>query len=178
MKKIKNENKVLAIIAICLIVLIVLLLIIFQVLLPKLNESQEETEDYVPNNTLDADDLYALSKNEWITLQLSGEETRIKYYLGTFISGYICDGNYADAYEVLNKEFKENYFKTYEDFENYASAKYPSIETVSYGDFQRQGDYYIVKITIEDFTGQKEAFTQTFIVKENDFNEYEISFSV
>ena len=48
----------------------------------------------------------------------------------------------------------------------------------SYGDLQRQGDMYIIDVTVKDLRNKKETFTQTFVVKENSFNNFEIAFSV
>ena len=72
MKKSKNENKILLIIAICLVLLIIILTIIFQVLLPN---SKDDTNNYndnfVANNDISDESIYKPSQNEWITLQLS-----------------------------------------------------------------------------------------------------------
>ena len=107
-----------------------------------------------------------------------GEESRIKYYVGTFISTFIGDEKYEMAYELLSNGFKANYFNSFEKFENYAKEKYTDTPILSYGQIQREGELYIIDVTVSDFQGKKETFTQTFVVKENDFNDYELAFSV
>ena len=42
-----------------------------------------------------------------------GEESRIKYYVATFINSYVGDEKYDLAYEALSDGFKQNYFNTY-----------------------------------------------------------------
>jgi len=72
MKKPKNENKMLIIIAICLFVLIIILTILFQVILPKIEDEKPiQSDDFVANNTISMDNIHMPSENEWITLQLS-----------------------------------------------------------------------------------------------------------
>lgn len=179
MKKIKKESKILTIIAICLIILIIILTILFKVLLPNMKKELDKGDNNLAsNNELTAESIYKPSENEWLTLQLSGEESRIKYYIGTFISTYIGDEKYEMAYELLSSGFKANYFDTYEKFEAYAKEKYATSLSLSYSKIQREGELYIIDVTVKDFFGKKETFTQTFIIKENDFNNYELAFSV
>lgn len=178
--KSKKENKLLIMIIICILVLVVILLLIFGVLLPNMEEESTggENKPYVANNEISANTIYQPSENEWITLQLSGEESRIQYYVATFLNNYVGDEEYELAYQVLSDGFKQNYFDTYEKFEAYASKTYPIFVGLSYGELQREGELYIIDVTIEDLSGEKEDFTQTFVVKENDFNDYELAFSV
>ena len=179
MEKSKKENKILTVIAICLIILIVILTILFQVLLPNIKEKPDtENDNFVSNNELTEESMYKPSQNEWMTLQLSGEESRIKYYVGTFISTYIGDEKYEMAYDLLSDGFKANYFETYEKFESYAKEKYPTSLSLNYGEIQREGELYIIDVTVEDFFNEKATFTQTFVIKENNFNDYELAFSV
>lgn len=107
-----------------------------------------------------------------------GEESRIQYYVATFINRYVGDEKYELAYDVLSDGFKQNYFDTYEKFVSYAKQKYPLSAVLTYGDLQREGELYIIEVTVKEIFSDDEPFTQTFIVKENDFNDYEIAFSV
>ena len=106
-----------------------------------------------------------------------GEESRIQYYVATFIN-YVGDAKYEFAYELLSEGFKQNYFDTFEKFEAYAKDKYPLSVTLAYGDLQREGELYMLEVTVKEIFSDKETFTQTFVIKENDFNEYELAFSV
>ena len=72
MKKPKNENKMLIIIAICLFALIIILTILFQVILPNIKkDSVGENRKFIADNTISIDNIHKPSENEWITLQLS-----------------------------------------------------------------------------------------------------------
>ena len=46
------------------------------------------------------------------------ERSRMQTYFGTFIS-YIEEKDYESAYNLLNENFKNNYFSTIEQFEDY-----------------------------------------------------------
>jgi len=107
-----------------------------------------------------------------------GEESRIQYYVATFINSYVGDEKYELAYDTLSDGFKQNYFNTYEEFVSYAEQKYPKSAVLSYGDLQREGELYILEVTVKEIFSEEEPFTQTFIIKENDFNHYELAFSV
>lgn len=175
----KKENKLLITITICVLVLIIILLLIFGIFLPNLNkDTPQNNENIVANNEISIESIYKPSENEWITLQLSGEESRMQYYVATFVNNYVGDEQYQLAYNVLSSGFKQNYFETFEKFEAYAKQTYPVLVALSYGYLQREGELYILDVTIEDLMGEKETFTQTFIIKEHDFNDYELAFSV
>ena len=49
------------------------------------------------------------------------EKERIKTYVSKYIS-YIENLDYEKAYSLLNEDFKQNYFKTIEEFETYAKT--------------------------------------------------------
>ena len=105
------------------------------------------------------------------------EKERIKTYVSKYIS-YIENLDYEKAYSLLNEEFKQNYFKTIEEFESFAKNLYPDIIILEYEEMQRQGKYFILYLNIVDALGEKETFTQKFIVYELDYNDYIISFEV
>lgn len=72
MKKTKNENKMLIIIAVCLFALIIMLTILFQFILPNIKKNEQvQSDSFVPNDDITEEGMYKPSENEWITLQLS-----------------------------------------------------------------------------------------------------------
>jgi len=85
---------------------------------------------------------------------------------------------YNQAYKYLSSSFQENYFNSLEEFEKYAKEKYPDFIIEKYSNIRRQGGIYLIDVEIKDFSEKKETFTQTFILKENDFNNVEIAFNV
>ena len=119
-----------------------------------------------------------IAKEELESLQKMTERDRMEYYFSKFIK-YIKNKKYTDAYNLLYPEFRENYFKTQEEFKEYAKKTYPSSVGFSYNDIERQGSIYVLVITVIDTNKNKgEERTQRIVIKENDFNDFVISFQV
>lgn len=105
------------------------------------------------------------------------ERDRMERYFGEYID-YIEAGEYEKAYNLLYPEFKQNYFKTLEDFEKYVDQKYPDIIIVDYDNIERQGQYYILFVKIPKVDGSNEIINQNIVLYEKDYAEYYISFSI
>ena len=106
------------------------------------------------------------------------ERTRIQQYCGKFIR-YIESKDYDKAYALLYPDFKNNYFKTVDDFANYAKEKFPSsLITVEYNNIERQGKYYILFTTVKTPLDSSYSMDQKFILIENGFNDFQLSFDV
>ena len=106
------------------------------------------------------------------------ERTRIQQYCGKFIR-YIENKEYDKAYNLLYPDFKNNYFKTVEDFKKYAEEKFPqTLIAVEYNNIERQGQYYILFTTIKTPLNVDYSMDQKFILIENGFNDFKISFDV
>jgi hypothetical protein len=78
----------------------------------------------------------------------------------------------------LYPEFKQNYFQDLEKYQSYVEEKYPTTMVLSYSNIERQGHYFIVYANIIDPLEEKEYISQKFIIYENDYNDYIISFEV
>ena len=105
------------------------------------------------------------------------EKKRIKIYVSKYLT-YIENGHYEKAYKLLYEDFKENYFKTQEEFETYVKNLYPETIIIEYNEMQRQGKYFILYLNIVDPFGEKKTFTQKFIIYELDYNDFMMSFEV
>ncbi len=111
-------------------------------------------------------------------LQDKDERTRMQQYCGKFIR-YIEEKDYDKAYALLYPDFKNNYFPTEEDFAKYAQEKFPSsLITVEYNNIERQGQYYILFTTVKTPLDSSYSMDQKFILIENGFNDFQISFDV
>lgn len=110
-------------------------------------------------------------------LKSMNERDRMERYFGEYID-YIESGEYEKAYALLYPEFKENYFKTVDDFKKYVNEKYPDIIIVDYDNIERQGEYYVLFIKIPKADGTKENIEQNIVLYEKDYAEYYISFSI
>lgn len=104
-----------------------------------------------------------------------GETRRMQFYVSKYIS-YIEAGDYESAYNLLYSEFKENYFETLDKFISYIKQKYPDIISLKYTNIQRLGEYYVLTVDFEDLVNNEKNYTQLFVVKENGFNDFVLSF--
>lgn len=119
-----------------------------------------------------------INDREIYELSTLGERERIERYISKFIT-FIEYGNYEDAYQLLNSEFKSNYFPTLTSFEDYAKTKFPKTCSLTHTNFERNGEVYVLWVTITSVSGSKDSgIDMTFVVKENDLNNFEMSFSV
>lgn len=111
-------------------------------------------------------------------LQAMTERDRMEYYFYKFIS-YIHSEDYSKAYDLLYPQFKENYFKTEEEFKNYAIKTYPQSVGFAYNDIDRQGSIYVLIITVID-TNKKvgNEKSQRVVIQENNFNDFVLSFQI
>lgn len=61
--------------------------------------------------------------------------------------------DYASAYKLLDENFKQNYFKTQNDFENYIKAKVYKFNKVDYKYYNNQTmDIYTYNVKLTDYT--------------------------
>ncbi len=104
------------------------------------------------------------------------ENVRVQYYVANFL-GLIEGQNYDEAYNRLNDDFKKTNFDTVEKFKEFCKI-YPEKDGVcQYSDFDRIGSsLYVITVTIKqlDSTTYKPV-KQTFVVRENAYNDYKIS---
>jgi hypothetical protein len=185
MKKTDKKNIVLLAIIVLSLMLVNLILYFNKFIIPsmKIAEMKEDYEEnsqneYGARDSSNPEDIFKPSEYEWLKLHLVSENERMKYYFSHFMVMCIGNGRYEEAYNLLYDDFKKNYFDTYEKFKTYVEEKYPYAMTVTYEDIQKQGEYHILEVTIKDIVGHKENITQRFVIKEADFNDYKISFSV
>ena len=131
--------------------------------------SDEEVVEYIEEK------LDTIEKKE---LSEKGERDRMESYVASFINA-IEKGNYEDAYDMLYKDFKTNYFPSYQDFKEYAENKFPKFAAVEHVNFERNGDIYIMWTKFSDSLGSKDSYKDIkFVVQEYDLNDFKLSFSV
>ena len=90
------------------------------------------------------------------------------------------DKDYKYLYSILADSFKENNFKTYEEFENYAKTNFFEENTFGYLEFGNEGGtYYTYKVKISDATQKNDkTIEKTFIVLLGEGTDFKISFNV
>ncbi len=145
------------------------------------NEIEESTnntisiENKIENGIVDTEqEVQDKITNKVATLP---EKNRMQIYFGNFIT-YVEQRNYEKAYKLLNESFKQNYFPTINEFEQYVE-KYPKNMTVDYQNIERQGELFILTVEIKDiFDSSVEAINQRVVIRENGTNDYTISFQI
>lgn len=162
-----------------LIIVIGILIVILLVLIDILN-SNKKGIDY--SNLTQEEISVAIQKEvdemELSTLASQNERDRVEYYVAKFIET-IESEDYEKAYEMLYDDFKKNYFPTLSSFEEYAKTKFSKLVSLEHTNFERNGNCYILWTTISDPLSGKGAEKEiNFVVRENDLNDFDMSFSV
>lgn len=106
------------------------------------------------------------------------ERARIEYYVTKFID-YIEAEDYEEAYNLLNEDYKKNYFPSRTKFEEYMKNNFSKMMDIDYTNFERSGEVYVIWMTVTDAIngGPNSGKEINFVVKENDYNDFELSFS-
>lgn len=107
------------------------------------------------------------------------ERDRMEFYFSVFLD-YIESEKYENAYELLYDEFKNNYFPTLEQFEDYSKNTFTEMSNIVHDNIERNGDVYVLWVHITDAINGKpgEKKEMNFVIRENDYNDFELSFSV
>lgn len=121
-------------------------------------------------------DTYTIDLPEFIEKYNSAtEQQKVALNIDKFMQA-INAKDYKYAYECLADSFKNNYFKTQAEFENYAKENFFEINTIEYNEFNKQGDVYTYSIILADKnTGEQK--TKTFIMRLGEETEFEMSFN-
>lgn len=142
-------------------------------------QNSSTTNNTVQENIVTAEEIDENTNQlEIEDLKDKDERTRMQQYCGKFIR-YIEGKEYDKAYALLYPDFKNNYFPTLEDFQKYAEEKFPStLISVEYNNIERQGKYYILFTTVKTPLNSSYSMDQKFILIENGFNDFQLSFDV
>ncbi len=170
MNKRKNYKK-LNIILIS-IIAVILLLIIVRTITGNRKEEQLSEEEYAALS-----DQYENEQNIETEKNMT-ERDRIDYYFSIFLK-YIENGKYEKAYDLLYSEFKNNYFPSLTEFEDYVKKYFPISSGVIYDNIERLGNIYILWVNVEDLLDESSnnKFSMNVCIEEYGFNDYKISFS-
>lgn len=170
----KNNGKKLTIVIVILLIIIVALLI-YSAIVNKKEEHGQQQENTVqidndinPNLTTDLAELSQLQQYD-----------RIKYYFDKYLF-YIEEQDYESAYALLHDDFKQEHFKTVEEFTQYVVNKYPVVNTIEYTEYDKLGPYHVLTIKFSDILNSTNdnvpSFEQKYILIETELNGYKLSF--
>jgi len=173
-----KKEYIMKIVFICLIIVIILTIISILNLLKASQTIKKESIENV-EVVLTEDRIKDISnKSEIEKIKKMQERTRIEYYVTKFIN-YAENEEYEKAYDLLNEDYRKNYFPTESSFRDYAKETFTKMLNVEYTNIERNGDIYVSWVTITDaLNGTRDSGKEfNFVIKENDFNDFELSFS-
>lgn len=160
------------------IVIAVVFLIIIIIILMTSNKNKQVNYEELTEEEQAIMVTKEIKEMETSKLSTMGERDRMEYYVSTFIKE-VEKGNYEGAYDMLYDDFKSNFFPTLESFETYAKNKFPRMISLKHINFERNGEYYILWVTMSNSLGSKDSSIEmNFVIKENNLNDFEMSFSV
>ena len=182
----KNLDKTVLALFIILLVLTVATIYVYsnKILYPRIN-NEAIAKEYEEELKREKPDIITVTEkktpeDEKLNLKSMSETDRVHKYFMEYINN-VDLGNYEKAYSYLYPEFKQNYFADFATFENYVKTTYPEYMIIQYEDISMQGKYYIFTVVIYDAISQAEitnAREQRFIIYENDFGDFSISFQI
>lgn len=170
--KMKKDNK--------LLIIGIVIVIILAILAFATRKKSDEKIDY--SNMTDEEVAIAVEEkvNEMQVNELGemGERDRMEYYVSSFIKA-VENSDYESAYEMLYDDFKTRYFSSLASFEEYAKTKFPSNIAMDYTNIERNGDVYVLWVTMSNPLGSRDSGVEmNFVVRENDLNDFDLSFTV
>lgn len=106
------------------------------------------------------------------------EVDRAKIYLADIINN-LQKNNFKREYSKLYKTFKQIFFNTEKDYEEYIKREFPSNIAIKHNNYEMLGEYTILFVDIIDQDGKKNTLkNMKFIFKEESLDNYIYSFSV
>lgn len=126
--------------------------------------------------TIFLDDYTVPSKEFTETYNGYNDMTKAKYQAESFIKK-INAKNYKNIYEHLNSTFKENNFKTLEEFKTYVKNNFYEENSFSIEDREVTNNYYIFECRIANAQNAKEIKKINIIVSIVENTDYTMSFS-
>ena len=116
------------------------------------------------------------------------EEVKVQMNINKFIL-MINNQDYESAYSLLDDNFKNNYFKTLEEFKRYVKIKMYKYNDFDIQKFSRNGNVYVCETNIWDYTGgtyvdetkgtsSGYVYDWTFYMQLGENKDFKISFEI
>lgn len=146
-------------------------------------DQYENTYTFSENATMQYSvllDTYTLTTENFIETYKNANDTeRVQLNVDKFIK-MMNSHDYINIYKYLSEGFKENYFKTESEFEEYIKSIFYRYNKVTYKDITKKGsDIYIANIQIEDFLGESDEIKDfNIIIQLIDETEFVMSFGM
>lgn len=165
------------------VVIIVVLLIVIAISNMLEGSKKVQYEGKLPSDIQvdsgrDANIVINEKESEDELLKKMTERARIEYYVTKFMN-YVEAEEYEEAYALLNSDYKKNYFPSRTKFEEYVEKNFSKMMDIDYTNFERSGEVYVIWMTVTDAIngGPDSGKEINFVVKENGYNDFELSFS-
>ena len=88
----------------------------------------------------------------------------------------INNKDYTHAYEVLDEGFKNNYFKSQDDFEKFVSSHFYEFNNIKFNSASYEGNVYIFKLTVTNVKNSNNSFEMNIFMKLKDSMDFVMSF--
>lgn len=100
-------------------------------------------------------DTYTITTDKFKeTYEKSEDMKKVQMNIDKFFQ-MINRQDYKTSYDYLAQSYKNNYFKTEEEFKAFAKNKFFMYNKVSFESYEQKGEgLYVVKISLEDITGE------------------------
>lgn len=110
-------------------------------------------------NIMDYDlmlDTYTIESEKFRTEYNNGSnQKKVQLNIDKFIK-MINNKDYSYAYDVLDENFKNNYFKTEENFEKYIKNNFLEFSNINFEKFTQEGEIFIYQIVLSDKTSKSD----------------------
>lgn len=121
-------------------------------------------------------DTYTINSEKFKNAYKEGNDTKkCQLNIDKFFK-MINNKDYTHAYNVLDDGFKNNYFKTQQDFEKFASSHFYEFNEIKFNNVSTEGEVYIFKITIIDIKNTSNSFDINVFIKLKDGMDFVMSF--
>lgn len=108
----------------------------------------------------------------------STTQEKVALNINKFIQG-INDESYYYTYNLLADSFKNNYYKTQEEYEKYIKENLFTENEIEYVEYSEEGTTYIYEIQLSDATGESsEIKNMTVIMQLKEETDFIMSFSI
>ena len=165
----QSEKRVLALIILLIISAITFFLIIFNLI--KGQEVSNEINKYTQAKGVD--------KEHFERVRNAEEYKRMKIYTGEIIKS-IVNKQYESVYNRLDKDYKEKYFNTLEEFKKYCENRLPENLVVIHNNIERIGEYYVLDVDLVNSENPRDIKSRRnvyFVFKEYKIEDYVFSFA-
>lgn len=125
-------------------------------------------------------DTYTVSPDKFIEeYEKAEEQKRVQMNVDKFIQ-MINRSDFVTSYNCISEGFKNNYFSTQEDFQNFVQYNFFKYNKLGFKNIEKKGsNIYVCTVQLSDLTEQTQEIREIdVIMKLNDGINFEMSFGV